>query len=119
MITNFKLFEDYSGSKRDNELSLATQYLEDNQPVTKEEGFIECEYSIDYIGVIVEFIFKYWTEEKDYEKFYDYLAKNKLSIYRESSTKEHYFIDIVVSEYKIKKYSNLQELKLKTDKYNI
>lgn len=125
MITNFKLFEDKSFTKRDRELSFATQYLEDNQPVSKENGFVECEYSIDDdFGVLIEFTFRYWTEEEDYEKIYNYLLKNKLNICRESSYNvdskgAFYTIAVVLSEYKIKKYANLQELKMRADKYNI
>lgn len=118
MITNFKLFEDTSFTKRDNELSLATQFLEDNQPVSKENGFIECQYSIDD-DMIVEFIFRWWVSDDDYEEFYKYLSYNRLLIYRETSTKEYYHIAIKLSEYKIKKYANLQELKMMSDKYNI
>jgi hypothetical protein len=114
---------DYSGlSKRATELTNATLYLEENQPITKEEGFIECLYEEHEKFAVINFYFNESIENKILGRFFNFLDNNKLNILQKKSYYEGYYqtqvlnFIVKISNYKIKKYADLYSTMIK---YNL
>lgn len=89
----------------------AADYLEEEQPVSKDEGFITCVYGENYE---FSFYFKLYTTDESFEEFYKFLRDNDLEISEEKvsklseySTTKVYDIVIKLSQYKINKYAKL------------
>ena len=120
MITKFKIYESTIGppagliSARDRKLNSATLYLEEIQPVSWEEGFIECYWEDD--PVIITFCFNLNTTEESYEKFDNFLKDNRLEIYKDSCHPYLYTVEVKLSEYKVKKFADLYD---NMKKYNL
>ena len=62
-------------------------YLEEIQPVSQKNGFIECLFDYEAGPHEFSFYFKDWTDEEEYEKFYTFLEEKGLKIYDEKSYK--------------------------------
>jgi hypothetical protein len=92
-------------------LNSVTSYFEEMQPVSEEDGFVNCEYTEFFSESVVSIYFYFNinnTSEDSFQKFYNFLEKNKLKIYKESlKDNDLYEIIIDISEYKIKKYAEL------------
>lgn len=67
---------------KDDILTSAAYHFEDDQPITKEEGFIKCEYGPENFDGTVEFSFYFndYIEEDNLEKFYKYLEDKNLEL---------------------------------------
>jgi len=110
-----KLFEDYYSelSERRKKIYYSALYLENEQPITKEEGFIECEYGE---SDIISFYFRYDTSEDSFIKFENFLEDNKLQIFSDTQGKSSYEIRVKLSDYKLNKYSEIYK---NITKYNL
>lgn len=113
-----ELFEDYDSDETERKLDYATIYLETIQPISNNDGFLNCEYSKNVKGISVSFYFKKWISEEKLDIFYKFLDDNKLKIHNEIDVN---LIEIVVklSEYKIKKYSKLYKIDQTVKNYNL
>lgn len=101
---------------RDLLLSDVALYLEERQPVSTEDGFIECEFDSDELFC---FIFSFWTSEESYDSFYAFLKENKMKVKKEYSCgnrSEKYEIQVKVPEKKIKEFASLYS---SSKKYNL
>lgn len=106
-------FNNYTEDMLERIFSYATLYLENIQPITTDEGFIECFYEYDSYKkniLYVNFHFHIWTEEEYFEKFYDFLKNNKFKISKEYSTQNNqYIISIIINSSKIEEFSNIYQ----------
>jgi hypothetical protein len=118
-MKHLALYENYYATLNEDEkmASYTCLYLESIMPVSIHEGFIECRFEfIDNNKLELAFYFRYMTSEESFEKFYNFLEKEKLKIKREHSGPKEIETIVVISEYKMKKYSSLYE---NITKYNI
>ena len=116
-----ELFEDYySDTERTKMLNYTALYLETIQPISNNDGFVDCEYSenVKGVSISVSFYFKKWISEEKLDIFYKFLDDNKLKIHNEI---DRNLIEIVVklTEYKIKKYSKLYKIDQTVKNYNL
>lgn len=129
------LFEEFHYNspvkKMERKSDYATIYLETGQPIKKEDGFIDNEYSfapdfwtakLKYI--LVSFYFHDWTSEESFDEFDKFLDDNKLEtidtkIINYSEFKKGIEIIIKLPEYKIREYSKLYKLQRDAEKYNL
>ena len=99
---------------RDEVLSYVALYLEEQQPVKSEDGFIECVYDSDELFC---FSFYIGTDDKYFDDFYNFLKNNKLKIYREIPYgKDKWEIQVKLSEKKIKEFAEIYN---NSKKYNL
>ena len=96
-------------------LDSVAYYLEEIIPVSKDEGFKECEYD-DSKPPIFSFYFKDWTDEETYDKFYKFLENNGLTIYDEKVSKYEIEIFVKIPRNKIIEYAEIYDT---TKKYNL
>lgn len=113
-MKHIKTFEDSSWKgERDELLSSAALYLEEQQPIKTDDGFIECVYDSEELFC---FIFSFWTMEESYDTFFKFLKDNKLKIKDELQYGEKYEIQVKLSEKKIKEFASLYN---SIQKYNL
>jgi len=109
-FTESKLHDFSKYPPREQNLAYATTYLEENQPIRKEEGFIDCSWlKDDRLGIWIEFRFIRNISEETKKKIYKYLEKENLKIITAYFTTNFFFINVDISDYKIKKYSNIMK----------
>jgi hypothetical protein len=109
-MKHIKIYE--SRYQKDSPKRYATaSYLEEEQPISKINGFIECLYGENYE---FSFYFNLWTDEESFEDFYKFLDDNELEIKEEKVVTNGEFgkikiyeITVKLSQYKINKYAKL------------
>jgi hypothetical protein len=106
--------------EQDEIYSSATSYLEEDQPISNEDGFSYCLYSFSgyngTAGTIVSYYFKDYLSEDKLEIFYKYLKKNRFKIESENFTWSKLEINILLSYYRAKKFAELYDT---IKKYNL
>jgi effector-binding domain-containing protein len=117
-----KLFENKEERQRMQDLfNEVTYFIEELQPVSKEEGFQDCLYDYDYDGKILEisFYFKFSTDEESYEKFYKFLKDYGLKVDNERDARDYHEITIIPNKRLIKKLIEDTEIWSNANKYNL
>ena len=121
-----ELFEDHIDelSSYEKKCHFATIYLEKIQPITEEDGFVECLYGdIDPNHLLlISFYYKDWISEDSNEKICDFFDKNKLKIHGDVIYHQKHHLDeyiIKLSKYQLNKYSKLGEIMNTSKKYNV
>ena len=100
------------------------KYLEKIQPISEEDGFVECLYGdVDpNHSLLISFYYKDWISEDSNEKIFDFFDKNKLKMHGDFSyNQKHHTYEYIIklSKYQLNKYSKLGELMITANKYNI
>ncbi len=91
-IKTLEDLEDLDNSEeRDKILSSVAFYLEEQQPIDTDDGFIECLFDSEELFC---FTFSIWTHDETFDIFYDFLKNNNLEIEREFSYGDKWEIQI-------------------------
>ena len=105
--------------KRDDILVNVSNYLEYLQPISKENGFIQCLYHSEDNSNLFFFQFDSDIEEDYIEKFFDFLDKNKIKYITSFLDSYDSFVErkvdeytVELTDYQIKKYTDLKKYNL-------
>jgi len=125
-----KLFEGRKKRKKlDDLFNDVALFLEEEQPVSKDDGFVECLFAYDHDDLYTDyplelsFYFKDCTDEESYEKFYKFLKEYGLEIDQErmnnNDFSSKYEIIIKPNKKQIKKLLEDGEMWSNANKYNV